>query len=366
VRVVIVSKAFFRGAYQRKAEEIARLGVELTVLVPPGWHEAGRFNRLERSFTSGYDLIEIPILFNGHYHFHVYPTLGRWLDRLRPDLLHADEEPYNLATFLAYLAGGRVGARRVFFTWQNLPRRYPPPFGWMERWILAHSDGALAGNARALEILRDKGYRGPGAVVPQFGFDPELFRPADARPERPFTVGYLGRLEPQKGLDDLIRACAGLRGDWRLRLVGYGPQLDDLGRIASELDVGDRVALCPPVASTDVPTALHQMDVLVLPSRSTPSWIEQFGRVLPEAMACGVPTIGSDSGELPHVIGDAGLIFPEGDVVALRAQLQRLLDDPTLRADLSTRGRARFLERFTQEQVAGATVELYRAALGRS
>jgi glycosyltransferase involved in cell wall biosynthesis len=365
MRVVILSKAMVRGAYQVKAQELAKLGVELTALVPSRWTEAGRTTHLERAFTNGYDLIEVPIALDGHYHVHFYPTLDRVLWRLRPDVFHVEEEPYNLGTFLAYQAGRRVGAKHVFFTWQNLNRRYPPPFRWMESWVLRHSDAAIGGNAAAIDVLRAKGYQGPATVVPQFGFDPALFTPATGeRPSRPFTIGYLARFERQKGLLDLLEAAAGLSGDWRVRMVGYGPLEEDLRQRASALGIADRVEILPPVASTEVPSVYRGMDVVVLPSRSTTSWIEQFGRIIPEAWACGVPTIGSDSGEIPNLTADAGLIFPEGDVAALRAHLQRYMDDPGLRAEMARRGRARFLAHYTQEQVARATLDVYEKALG--
>src|SRR3989442_2376344 len=76
LRVAMLSKALVVGAYQKKAEELARLpGVELTVLVPPRWTESGRTVRLERRFTQGYELVELPFLFDGHHHVHCYPTL---------------------------------------------------------------------------------------------------------------------------------------------------------------------------------------------------------------------------------------------------------------------------------------------------
>ncbi|HEY3080518.1 MAG TPA: glycosyltransferase [Chloroflexota bacterium] len=364
LRVAMLSKALVVGAYQKKAEELARLpGVELTVLVPPRWSESGRTVRLERRFTAGYELVELPFVFDGHHHVHFYPTLWRELERLRPDVLHVDEEPYNLATFLAYLDGGRVGAKRLFFSWQNLYRRYPAPFRWMERWVLANSDGAIAGVTAALDVFRRKGYRGPTAVIPQFGFDPELFSPAPERRPRPFTIGYLGRLQERKGLLDLVEACAGLPGDWRLRFVGSGDLGDRLLARAGELAIGDRVEVLPPVGSTEVVPVYRGLDVVALPSRTLPSWKEQFGRILPEGMACGAIPLGSDSGEIPHVIGDAGLVFPEGDVAALRAHLQRLMDDPALRDELVGRARARFLGQYTQARIARATHDFYRSLL---
>jgi glycosyltransferase involved in cell wall biosynthesis len=110
-----------------------------------------------------------------------------------------------------------------------------------------------------------------------------------------------------------------------------------------------------------MPGFYQTLDVLVLPSRRRPNWVEQFGRVLIEAMACGVAVIGSETGEIPHVIGDAGLIFPEGDVMALRDALTGLATDPERRAHLATRGRARVLAHFTQAQVAEATYRVYQA-----
>jgi glycosyltransferase involved in cell wall biosynthesis len=102
----------------------------------------------------------------------------------------------------------------------------------------------------------------------------------------------------------------------------------------------------------------------VLPSRTRPNWKEQFGRALVEAMACEVPVVGSDSGEIPNVIGDAGLVFPEGDVAALAGHLRRLQDSQDMRRDLGRRGRARVLDRFTQARVAEQTYQLYRQILG--
>jgi glycosyltransferase involved in cell wall biosynthesis len=117
------------------------------------------------------------------------------------------------------------------------------------------------------------------------------------------------------------------------------------------------------VADTAVPDYLACMDALVLPSRTTPSWAEQFGHVLIEAMAAGVPVVGSSSGAIPEVIGEAGLVFPEGDAAALRAQLATLFDDPALRKRLIERGRARVERLYTNERIALAQRDIYRQVL---
>jgi glycosyltransferase involved in cell wall biosynthesis len=276
-----------------------------------------------------------------------------------------DEEPYNLATFLAFQHALRVGARPIFFTWQNLLRRYPPPFNWIERWVLRRARYALLGNCDAGRVLAAKGYRGPSRIVPQFGVDPLLFSPA-SQPEadrRARTIGYVGRMVEEKGVVDLIEAAAGLEVDWELRLIGSGPLEGALRERAASLGVTDRVRLVGSVPSVQMPAMLRQLDVLALPSRTRPNWKEQFGRALVEAMACGVPVVGSASGEIPSVIGDAGLLVPEGDVPALRHALVRLLGERDLRGSLSAAGRERVLARFTQAQVAAATVEVYREVM---
>ena len=109
-----------------------------------------------------------------------------------------------------------------------------------------------------------------------------------------------------------------------------------------------------------MPAYYRQLDVLVVPSRTRSNWKEQFGRVAVEAMACGVPVVGSDSGEIPHVLGDAGLVFVEDDAAALRAHLARLMQDAGLQAELARRGRRRVLEHYTQARVAADTYEVYR------
>lgn len=362
MRVLMVSKALVVGAYQRKAEEIAALGVDLVVLTPPSWRDRRGFQPLQPAHTAGYTLRSIPILGNGNFHLHCYPTLARELRQLSPDLLHMDEEPYNLATWLALRAARGQQVRALFFTWQNLWRRYPWPFAFFERANYAASGMALAGSQEAAAVLRRKGYCKEIAVIPQFGVDPRLFTPGalSAPAGERLRIGYAGGLLPEKGLDDLLYACAALQGEWQLTLAGEGSAAAALQRLAASLAIVGRVRFAGRIASTEMPAFHRSLDVLVLPSRTTAGWKEQFGRVLVEAMACETAVVGSDSGEIPRVIGEAGLVFAEGDRAALASQLQQLLDNRALCRQLGAAGRRRVLEHFTMAQVAAQTVAVYR------
>jgi glycosyltransferase involved in cell wall biosynthesis len=359
----MLSKACIAGIYQRKLEEIAKLGIQLTVVVPSGWRDERGWLPLERTHTEGYTLRTTPMALNGHFHLHLYPRLGRILAEVQPDLIHVDEEPYNLATWHAVRLARHRGIAALFYSWQNLQRRYPPPFCWMEQYVYRQATYALAGSQDAAQVLQAKGYAGPLRVLPQFGVDPALYKRARRPGESRFHIGYAGRLVPEKGVADLLQAAAGLRGAWSLQLLGSGPEEKALRTMARSLGIAERVRFEGQVASSEVPHDLCRLHALVLPSRTRPNWVEQFGRVLIEAMASGVPVVGSDSGEIPNVIGDAGLVFPEGDIGRLRAHLQSLIDDPGLWAALARRGRERVQARYTQARIAAETVQVYREVL---
>ena len=367
MRVLMLSKACVVGMYQKKLEELARFpDIELHLVVPPYWRQGRRILALEEAYTSGYELHVLPMVFNGHFHLHFYRGLGRLFHRVSPHIVHIDEEPYNLATFQAMRIAQQNGATALFFTWQNLLRRYPFPFGFFERYNLTHAACAIAGNQEAENVLRAKGYEGPVYLLPQFGVDPDVYRKQRPSPRQDatFVIGYVGRLVEEKGVQVLLRAVAGLDGQWTLHLIGDGPYRATLQGLCTQLGIEQRVLFKPWGPSAEMPRRLNALDVLVLPSLTRRNWKEQFGRALVEAMACEVPVVGSSSGEIPNVIADAGLIFPEGNAGELREALSKLMSDPGLRIELGRRGRARVLEHYTQKRIAADTHAIYLQLLG--
>jgi glycosyltransferase involved in cell wall biosynthesis len=366
MRVLMISKALVAGTSQRKLEELAKYpDVDLTLVTPDYWQsDDGSKQVLERLYTRGYRIIVTPLMLNGNFHLHFYPKLGQIMREVRPEVVHIDEEPYNFATLHAMLLAQQQKAHALFFTWQNLYRNYPPPFRQLELYNYRHAATALAGNRAAAEVLKRKGYKGSIHVIPQFGFDTEIYQRSTPRQPRttdaPFTLGFIGRLKEEKGLPLMIEALTYLPEYCRVVFVGHGPMKTALEEQAARLGVTERVLFKPGVPTYEVPSEMQQLDVFVLPSLTRPNWMEQFGRVLPEAMACETPVIGSNSGEIPFVIDDAGLIFPEGDAKALSECIRKLLDDPTLYENLSRRGRQRVLDNYTQEQIARQTYMAYQ------
>jgi glycosyltransferase involved in cell wall biosynthesis len=369
MRVLMISKALVAGTSQRKLEELAKCpGVELTLVTPPYWkHDDGSTLTLERLYTTGYHMIETSMALNGNYHLHYYPQLGKIMREVRPEVVHIDEEPYNFATFQAMFLATHHKARALFFTWQNLYRQYPPPFRQLELYNYSHAAMALAGNRDAAEVLKRKGYRGPISIIPQFGFDTNIYHRSTPRTPRQtgdlFTLGFIGRLIEAKGLPLIIEALTMLPDYCQAVFVGQGPMKSELEEQATRLGVAERVIFKPGVPTYQVPQELEKFDVHVLPSLTRSNWKEQFGRTLAEAMSCETLVIGSNSGEIPYVIGDAGLVFPEGDAQELSACVRKLLDDPALYTNLARRGRQRVLDNYTQEQIAKQTYAAYQEIL---
>jgi glycosyltransferase involved in cell wall biosynthesis len=370
LRATLVSRALAGAAYRDKPAAMAAAGVDLTVIVPDRWRVPGGVADpvavpavRPPARASAFAVRQCPVALSGHFHAYWYRSLGGLLVEARPEVVHLDEEPYNLATWHGLRAARRVGAATCFFAWQNLARRSPPPLSFIQRRVFALADGAIAGTRAAEQVLRRHGYGGPVWVIPQFGVDEERFHPEPgAGVARPFTVGYAGRLVPEKGVGDLLlalqRMVPTVDGEpWRLRIAGDGPARAPLAALAA--GPGGGVEWLGWLAPAELPAFYRSLDVLVLPSRTTRRWAEQFGRVLIEAMACGVACVGTSSGEIGEVLGSAGVIVPERDAGALAHALTELRDDPARRARLGRAGRERVLAHFTTRLVAERTVQVY-------
>lgn len=368
MRVLMISKTFCLSTAQRKLEELAKCpGVDLTLVTPPYWQDGGSKQVLEKLYTTGYRMLITPIVLKGHFHTYFYPQLARIMREVRPDLLHIDEEPYNLAAFHAMRLAQHHHIPALFVAWQNIYRDYPAPFHQMESYNYRHARLALAGNLDVAEVLKRKGFHDPIHVVP-LSIDPEIYQRNEPRRPRaigdPFILGYVGRLTEEKGPHLLIEALPGLPAYCRAVFVGNGPMRSTLEELATRLGIAERVTFKNGVPTQDVPREMQQMDAFVLPSLTRPNWMEQFGRVLIESMACETPVIGSSSGEIPRVIGDAGLIFQEGNVQDLSVRVRELLENPALYARLATQGRQRILEHYTNEQVAKKMYTAYQEIVG--
>lgn len=364
-RLAVLSHSAVEPTHARKWALVAAAGWDVLLLVPRRWPEAGRWQRGKTGRRGPLRVESVGGLFAGRVARWTPLGLGPRLRAFAPDLVHAEEEPYGMSGWAAARWARDAGVPFTFFTWENIHRRFPWPQRRMLRSVLEGAAGALAGNADAVRVLRRRRFRRPVEVVPQYGIDPRAFRPlGPARCRRALGwrgdvrwVGYVGRFLPEKGIDLLATAAARLPDGVHVAFVGSGPEEARLRRLAARLLPG-RHRFVAPLPRTRMATVMSALDVLVLPSRTRPGWIEQFGRVIPEAHACGTWAVGSDSGEIPRVLGDARFVFREGDAAALAGRLRPLLGR---RPPAALRRRA--VARFSDTAVAASTVAWLRARL---
>lgn len=299
-------------------------------------------------------------------HRSTYRSLDLGLRAFQPDAILAEEEPDSLAALQIAIAR-RLFARNsalVLNTWQNVDRPLRAPARAVISATLRAADAVLCANQAAIALLRKRGYARPTPLIPAVGIDARRYHPAPNEAPGPFRIGYAGRIDMNKGLVTLLDAVAKLSDQSaRLVFIGSGPDQAQLDIAIDARGLRDRVTLTGALSGGALIDAIRALHALVLPSRSTPTWQEQFGRVLVEAMACGVPVIGSNSGAIPEVIGDAGLIFPEGDPVALADALAELHTSPARRRQLVALALKRVTEHYTQARVAEKTDEALRKLL---
>ena len=386
MRILVASHTYIVDINRAKFKILANLepGIEVTVVVPKCWKPGGVQNKIiETQFCQEGSFKVFPIS-NFSQNNQGLLTFGtdiiQLLHEFRPQIIQVEQGSKSLAYAQLILLNKwlNLQAKNIFFTWWNLPYQLKWPASVLEDCNLQHTDGIIAGNLDGAKILHQQGYAGAIEVMPQLGVDETLFyrTSKDADLSRKFgiqptdfVVGYVGRFVEEKGLLTLAAALAGLKKTpWKWLLVGQGKLRSQIAEKSLEWGISDKIIWVESVSHEDVPPYINLMDCLVLPSQTsykfktltTVGWKEQFGHVLIEAMACKIPVIGSDCGEIPHVIGDAGLIFPEGNAEKLRECLHELMKRPELAADLGKRGYNRVMNNYTNKALAEQLLEFYK------
>ena len=393
MKILVASHTYIVDLNCEKYRVMASLEpeVEVTVIVPKRWRPGGVQNQtIETHFWQDGSFRVVPVSnFSQNnqgllsFGADVLPLLRQF----RPDVIQVEQgaKSVGYAQLIALNQMLGLNAKNVFFTWWNLPYELKFPVSLLESYNLHHTHGIIAGNQDGADILRQRGYRGAMRVMPQLGVDEQRFRP-QPQPELAsqlgihsdeFVVGFVGRFVEEKGLFTLCDALATLKSldrPWKWLLLGRGPLKSTLMEKATAAGIADRLIWIESVPHDEVPRYINLMNTLVLPSQTTyqfktltsAGWKEQFGHVLIEAMVCQVPVIGSDSGEIPHVIADAGLVFPEGNAAALADCLSQVINQPELAIMLSKKGFKRAIAHYTNRAIARKQLGFYQQIFERN
>jgi glycosyltransferase involved in cell wall biosynthesis len=362
MRVLRVYHAGRDPAHRRRERALVEAGVDVRLVVPTAWPDAGSEPLLGEE---PFDVVQLEVARPGDVNRHrcVDGAAMRELMRsYRPDVLDVHEEPFSIAARQWLAAAGSTPV--VMYTAQNLDKRFPPRFAQYETNAYQQVRALYPCSRQAASVARGKGFRGPIDVLP-LGIDRRDFPPGDQRHEdAPFVLGLVGRLVPEKGVRDAVRVLAAVNAlrPCRLRILGEGPELEPALRLAAELGVVRSVDVTGWRGVAETARAFAAMHVLLVPSRSTATWVEQFGRVILEGQASGCVVAGYDSGAIAEVGAGAARLVPEGDVAGFGAAACELAGDAALWQRLRRDGLGHSQER-TWHQVALGQRALYEKAL---
>ena len=391
MRILVASHTYIVDLNCEKLRAIAHLepNIEVTVVVPKRWKPGGVQNKIIETQLREEGNFRIVPVSNFSQNNQGILTFGAdligLLKQFRPQIIQVEQGAKALGYAEMITLNRLLGlkAKNLFFTWWNLPYKLKFPISLLEAYNLRNTHGIIAGNQDGVNILRQRGYQGLAKVMPQLGVDETLFKP-QTQPDLAakhgilpdeFVVGFVGRFVEEKGLITLLQALSGLQEhSWKCLLLGRGPLQSVLMERAAELGIKDRLILIESVPHDEVARYINLMSTLVLPSETTyqfktltaAGWKEQFGHVLIEAMACRVPVIGSDSGEIPHVIKEAGLVFPEKNVAALQNCLRQLIEQPDLADKLGQLGYERVMNQYTNKALAKQQLDFYKELIANS
>ena len=365
MRAVVVSHRYADPANRAKLKALAGLGVDVTAIVPERWvTRDGIAQTSKPGNDGGVQLTTIPVrgipaqpgllLWNAK-------ALRRQFTDLKPNVVHIEEEPWTQPALLGLRLARRLGVPGVLATAESLPRSHSIAQRLRRERSLRQAAGLVASNSLALALAVRRRPALAHTVIPQSGITPPASRSRDRQPA--FSLGFVGRLVPERGLDLLFRACVNLAGKWTLTVVGTGPSQEELEGLAQRLGIAARISWLGPLPREAAEEVWRRLDCLVLPSRTTERWVMTEGRAAIHAMANGVAVVGTDSGTLPEIIGDAGRIVPEEDVAALTAALQDLHANRSECDRLGSIGWRRVQEQFSDAAVAGKTLAFWRTLM---
>jgi glycosyltransferase involved in cell wall biosynthesis len=363
-RLLAVSHPSVVSVNQETYLELIHRGWEVTVLVPSRWRHEYSPSLVEPQVLAGMEgaLHPLPVALPGRPQRHFYLTrCAPLIRRLEPQVAFLEAESYSLAATQWGSALHRLGIPFGVQCAENLDRELPAPVRLMRTRVLRDAAFVASRSDSASRLAREWGARGEVELAPHAVPDWEHVPPPEQG--RPFTIGYAGRLVKSKGLADLLEAVRMLDAPVELLLIGDGEMR---GELEGQAIPGSRVRVIDGLSHAEMAGGYAKLDVLALPSHTTPTWKEQFGRVIVEALWCGVPVVGSDSGEIPWLIGltGGGLVFPEGDSAMLATQLGKLRESPELRARLAADGRAVVERMFTVPAATDPLERMLRGAAG--
>lgn len=352
--LLVISHACSRAVNRQPYAELQALGWEVRVVTATELVQDGVAIASDPQETGAPEVRFLALI--GHSsRTYRFAALKREIACFQPQWVIADNDPHSVLALQLAAWKKQLGYRLGFVTCENLP--FTPGLLWRRRRWRGLALGLFCSVVRSrvrprtdlVWTINDAGsklFRGAGfsrVEKTPLGFPEQHFFVDDARRQSTRrrlgldgpVLAYFGRLSAEKGVHILLDALEGIDQPWRLVIDSFMPSGEYQQRLWDRLAQSKWSGRVLRIEARhgEVAAYMNAVDIVVLPSVSTSQWVEQYGRVAPEAMACGCLVLAATSGALPELVGDCGWLFPEGDVLALRGQLCKALDElPGLQA----------------------------------
>ena len=305
-----------------------------------------------------------------------YKMFGLEKELADKNILHA-AETYNGFSYQCARVRRGTSKKMVLTVWENIPFQSLRSFrgltgnGRVFHYIKENTDIFMAVTDRAKKALMIEGVPEEKVRTVPLGIDTSRFRPAGpgirdrlGLNEKDFALLFVGRLAQEKGVYDLLYAMKLISMDPDMAnvkaiMAGTGPEKENIVRLARSLGIESRVKLAGNFSYDEIPRLYNSADAFILPSIPVHFWQEQFGMVLLEAMAAGLPVISTMSGSIPEVVGDAGILIQPNDPLSVYEAVRRLASEGETRRLLGGMARARAVKKYNVGVVSRAIDAVY-------
>ncbi len=390
LNLIIISHAYVYSAYRAKIEALSEYhDLNITLITPEfGLEGGGQKVYAEHYEGKDYRHIILSGYFTGKLNFFVFKNLKSTLQPLNPDIILLEEEywtqiaaqvTYITKKFFSHTKLILLSQENICHIWENEAEtlyqkfRYAS-FHFIEKYVISKLDGLIFQFPEVWQDFEHRinmlGFKGKRGILPQLGVDYNRFATISPKVEsirvelglddNTFIYGYIGRITPEKGIEDMIRAFENWDKDnTKLIIIGNGDTeyVNQIKQLVQELKLDDIVIFKNAIPFEDIPAYFQLFNISLLLSHTTPIWKEQFGRVLVESMAAGTPVIGSDSGAIPLVIEDTGYIVLEQNIPAIRQALIEAFENKKKYTRLSQLAQNRAKTEFSYEAIALKTYD---------
>jgi glycosyltransferase involved in cell wall biosynthesis len=390
MRLAVVSHACFRAVNRQVHVELCRRGVDVMIIAPASL----RGDRPDPKRDVDPPIHFVPLT-GENPRSYLFGGAEAVLTQFRPDVILVEADPVSrLAVSLGSWCRWH-GVRLMCLSVDNLDFGF---FPHLRRTGLPALPQATAKtvlhlaaqrlvsvvftiSADGTAIFRKRGYR--KVVQVPLGFDPTLFQiDPDARAQvraelginaDAIVFGYFGRIVPEKGVHLIVEALGHVARahpgatSWRFMLDHFQPAdyASKIDRLIEQSGLGPRVVRFE-AGHNEIARYMCATDAVLLASLSTPASKEQYGRVIPEAMACGALAVVSDCGAPKYLVGECGVVLPEGNVERLTDALCNFIADPEKFAELRAAGARRATSQYSVPRQADIYLDELRVLTGVS